>query len=41
MGSQLRLLEILGWKPPFGLSLAEQAVEDLMGNNAARLLGIT
>lgn len=41
MGSQLRLLEVLGWDPPFGLNLAESAVEDIMGNNAARLLGIS
>jgi hypothetical protein len=41
MGSQLRLLEILGWSSPFGLNLAESALEDIMGNNAARLLGVS
>jgi len=40
IGSQLRLLDVLGWDPPFGLSLASNDIEDLVGNNAKRLFGL-
>lgn len=40
MGSQLRVLEVLGWKPPMGVRLALEAVEGIMGDNLARLIGM-
>lgn len=40
MGSQLRLLEVLTYREPFGLRLSDNQLEDVLGNNAARLLGI-
>jgi predicted TIM-barrel fold metal-dependent hydrolase len=40
MGSQLRLLEVLTYRAPFGLRLPDGELEDILGNNAARLLGI-
>lgn len=38
MGSQLRPIEVLAWKPPVGMSLAEADVEKIMGDNMAELL---
>jgi predicted TIM-barrel fold metal-dependent hydrolase len=40
MGSQLRVLEVLAWEPPLGVKLAPEAVEQIMGDNLARLLGL-
>jgi predicted TIM-barrel fold metal-dependent hydrolase len=41
MGSQLRLLEVLTYREPFGVRLADRQLEDILGNNAARLLGLS
>lgn len=38
MGSQLRPIEVLAWKPPLGINLPETAVEQIMGDNMAGLL---
>jgi predicted TIM-barrel fold metal-dependent hydrolase len=38
MGSQLRPLEVLAWRPPMGINLPERAVEQIMGDNMAGLL---
>ena len=36
----LNHLEVLGHEPPQGLSIDEDHLEDYMGNNIARLVGI-
>ncbi|MBI4528267.1 MAG: amidohydrolase [Deltaproteobacteria bacterium] len=38
IGSQLRPLEVLAWKPPMGINLPEADVERIMGDNMADLL---
>jgi predicted TIM-barrel fold metal-dependent hydrolase len=38
MGSQLRPIEVLAWKPPIGMNLPETDVEKIMGDNMAELL---
>ncbi|MBI3059576.1 MAG: amidohydrolase [Deltaproteobacteria bacterium] len=38
MGSQLRPIEVLAWKPPVGMNLPEADVERIMGDNMADLL---
>jgi predicted TIM-barrel fold metal-dependent hydrolase len=38
MGSQLRPIEVLAWKPPVGMNLPEADVEKIMGDNMAALL---
>lgn len=38
MGSQLRPIEVLAWRPPLGINLPESAVEQIMGDNMAALL---
>jgi predicted TIM-barrel fold metal-dependent hydrolase len=38
MGSQLRPIEVLAWKPPIGMNLPETDVEKIMGDNMAGLL---
>lgn len=40
-GMWLRELEVLGWPPPQGFNLGEEQLEDYMGNNMARLLGLS
>jgi predicted TIM-barrel fold metal-dependent hydrolase len=40
IGSQLRVVDVLGWAPPIGLGLSDEKVESIMGNNMARMLGI-
>ena len=39
-GMWLRLLEVLTHEPPQGLNLDEDTLEDYLGNNLARLVGI-
>ncbi len=39
-GMWLRLLEVLCHEPPQGLNLSEQVLEDYLGNNLARMLGL-
>lgn len=39
IGSQLRTIEVLTWKPPLGIGLAEEDAEAIMGDNLSRLLG--
>jgi hypothetical protein len=36
----LRLLEVLCTNPPQGLNLSEETLEDYLGNNIARMVGI-
>jgi hypothetical protein len=36
----LRLLEVLCMEPPQGLNLDEDTLEDYLGNNLARMIGI-
>ena len=36
----LRLLEVLCHEPPQGLNLDEDTLEDYLGNNLARMIGI-
>jgi hypothetical protein len=36
----LRLLEVLCHEPPQGLNLSEEVLEDYLGNNLARMVGI-
>jgi hypothetical protein len=38
MGSQLRPIEVLAWKPPVGMNLPEADVEKIMGDNMVALL---
>jgi predicted TIM-barrel fold metal-dependent hydrolase len=40
-GMWLRELEVLGWPPPQGMNLSEEDLEGYLGNNTARLLGLT
>lgn len=39
MGSQIRLLEVLAWDPPIGMSARPEDVELLLGGNALRMFG--
>ena len=39
-GMWLRLLEVLCMEPPQGLNLDEDTLEDYLGNNVARMIGI-
>ena len=39
-GMWLRLLEVLCHEPPQGLNLDEDTLEDYLGNNLARMIGI-
>jgi predicted TIM-barrel fold metal-dependent hydrolase len=39
-GMWLRLLEVLCFEPPQGLNLDEDTLEDYLGNNLARMVGI-
>ena len=39
-GMWLRLLEVLCHEPPQGLNLSDQVLEDYLGNNLARMLGL-
>jgi len=39
-GMWLRLLEVLCHEPPQGLNLSEEVLEDYLGNNLARMIGI-
>jgi len=36
----LRLLEVLCMEPPQGLDLDEDTLEDYLGNNTARMIGL-
>ena len=36
----LRLLEVLCMEPPQGLNLDEDSLEDYLGNNIARMIGL-
>jgi uncharacterized protein len=40
-GMWLRLLEVLCHEPPQGLNLDEDTLEDYLGNNMARMIGLT
>ena len=40
IGSQLRTVEVLAWKPPLGMGLDERSVERIMGGNMAEILGV-
>ncbi len=40
-GMWLNLLEVLCHEPPQGLNLSEEVLEDYLGNNLARMVGIT
>jgi len=40
MYSQLRVVEVLSWAPPLGVSLSEEDLERIMGDNLAGLMGI-
>jgi predicted TIM-barrel fold metal-dependent hydrolase len=40
MGSQLRTLEVLTWKPPIGVNLSWDDFELIAGGNLARLIGL-
>jgi hypothetical protein len=37
----LRLLEVLCTNPPQGMNLDEDTLEDYLGNNVARMIGLT
>ena len=37
---RLRLLEVLCMEPPQGLNLDEDSLEDYLGNNIARMIGL-
>lgn len=36
----LRLLEVLCFDPPQGMNLDEDTLEDYLGNNTARMIGL-
>jgi predicted TIM-barrel fold metal-dependent hydrolase len=40
VGTQIRTVEVLGWKPPLGMGLDAASVERILGDNLADLLGI-
>lgn len=40
IGTQLRNVEVLAWKPPLGMGLDERSVEMIMGGNMAEILGV-
>ena len=40
IGSQLRVVDVLGWAPPIGLGLSDDEIESIMGNNMASMLGV-
>src|SRR3972149_5996849 len=37
MGTQMRNLEVLTWKPPIGMGLDEGALEKILGDNVAKI----
>jgi predicted TIM-barrel fold metal-dependent hydrolase len=39
IGSQLRVIEVLGWESPIGIGLPPHQVEGILGDNLLRLLG--
>lgn len=40
IGSQMRTVEVLAWKPPLGMGLDQGSVEKIMGDNMAEILGV-
>jgi predicted TIM-barrel fold metal-dependent hydrolase len=37
IGSQIRVIEVLGWPNPMGLGISEKDIEKILGENAVQL----